>query len=389
MGFASPILPLPILPCQFYQAKSYPSLLLEQAMKKHQQAPQNQDQHSQPGNSSEPLQPQGAQAMLTLARQVPLPLCLDLDGTLVRAQTLWKLLTTGPGSHRHPMDWLLMKRDTKPHPIQSPGIAPAHAFEQGSCPHAAIDDGSINVRPPDDGAIDNGALDDRPRDSRILDPSSPNPKSSDQAICANTFVNTRTSSCQSPKDTIKPIRSPLSCLGLAVASVLRDFVGNKQRRHLWANWKMHWTQAIQAQSMPAMASWAAGLVYHRTLVQLALSWPERIYLVTGAPTPIAHAVGRHLDHLLREQSDNQGPKSLSMVWSSSSNCNLVGKAKADLLSDRLGHKAFYYVGDSWQDLPVWQASAAIATVALPTSQLGLYLKRHATVDCPLFYLGQD
>ena len=67
-----------------------------------------------------------------------------------------------------------------------------------------------------------------------------------------------------------------------------------------------------------------------------------LYLATGAPAAVARPVVESLDLF-------------DDVWTSTRIHNLIGRSKAAFLVNKFGEKRFDYLGNSWQDCPVWLA----------------------------------
>jgi 4-hydroxybenzoate polyprenyltransferase/phosphoserine phosphatase len=77
---------------------------------------------------------------------------------------------------------------------------------------------------------------------------------------------------------------------------------------------------------------------------------RHLILATGADEALARDVAKHLGIF-------------SEVIGSHESCNLIREAKAAALVERFGKAGFSYVGDSNQDLPVWQEAAEAIVVA--------------------------
>lgn len=110
--------------------------------------------------------------------------------------------------------------------------------------------------------------------------------------------------------------------------------------------------------------------YYLPLVNCLHQWKSQgvpLFLVTGAHEKTACAIAKKLG-------------CFQEVWASNSSNNLVGKRKAEHLTNRFGQFGFTYVGDSWRDLPVWKYSHHIVTVTKPAPFLKSYLKiwKHKT-----------
>ena len=75
----------------------------------------------------------------------------------------------------------------------------------------------------------------------------------------------------------------------------------------------------------------------------------RVALVTASNQNFADAIAKHL-------------KIFDEVYGSDSLRNLKGINKANFLTERFGHNTFYYMGDAYADLSVWEVSQKIITV---------------------------
>jgi len=96
----------------------------------------------------------------------------------------------------------------------------------------------------------------------------------------------------------------------------------------------------------------AGLAYNRPVLQLVVDARAKgrtVCLVTAAAERNAMAVASFLGVF-----DN--------VFASTSTTNLSGRQKASLLVERFGRRGFDYVGNSFDDLPVWRVSRACFVV---------------------------
>ena len=96
----------------------------------------------------------------------------------------------------------------------------------------------------------------------------------------------------------------------------------------------------------------AGLAYNPPVLRLladAKAKGRTLCLVTAAAEKNAMAVASFLGVF-----DN--------VFASTSTTNLSGKHKASLLVDKFGRGGFDYVGNSFDDLPVWRVSRACFVV---------------------------
>jgi phosphoserine phosphatase len=110
------------------------------------------------------------------------------------------------------------------------------------------------------------------------------------------------------------------------------------------------------------------LPYYIPLLHQLNTWKScavPIFLVTGAPSPIAHAIAHHLE-LFQD------------VYASSAHINLVGARKAHHLLRYFGSKGFTYVGDSWRDLAVWAHAQTMITVTSSSCLLRMHLARQKT-----------
>lgn len=106
------------------------------------------------------------------------------------------------------------------------------------------------------------------------------------------------------------------------------------------------------------------IFYHQSFLQDLLEQDKKkrpLFLVTGAPEPVATAVATDLGIF-------QG------VWSSTPSVNLVGPHKARALTKYFGKKNFVYAGNSFQDIPVWE-QAACGVVVNPDRGLIKALKK--------------
>jgi 4-hydroxybenzoate polyprenyltransferase len=82
---------------------------------------------------------------------------------------------------------------------------------------------------------------------------------------------------------------------------------------------------------------------------------RRLVLATAAEEHLARAVADHLD-LFDE------------VIASDGKSNLKGRAKLRAIEARFGRRGFDYLGDGWEDLPIWE-SAGAAIVVQPGTRL--------------------
>ena len=76
---------------------------------------------------------------------------------------------------------------------------------------------------------------------------------------------------------------------------------------------------------------------------------SEIFLVTGSPKVYADIIASHL-MVFKE------------VWASTHSLNLVGKKKAQLLTQKFGYLAYTYIGDSKKDFYVWEQARCIFAV---------------------------
>ena len=104
--------------------------------------------------------------------------------------------------------------------------------------------------------------------------------------------------------------------------------------------------------------------YYLPLLDRLYAWKKSgasLFLVTGAPEKIAHAVAQEVSIF-------------DDVFSSSPQLNLVGRQKAHWLVQRFGSFSFGYVGNSWQDWAVWQWASDLLLVSSCSSWLVRYVE---------------
>ena len=87
-----------------------------------------------------------------------------------------------------------------------------------------------------------------------------------------------------------------------------------------------------------------------------------VLLVTGAPDCIAQSVIQKLNLF-------------DDVWTSTREVNLVGSMKAERLQKRFGCGGFDYIGNSWQDRPVWHLCRN-AYIVTTSPLLKLWAQKH-------------
>jgi phosphoserine phosphatase len=98
---------------------------------------------------------------------------------------------------------------------------------------------------------------------------------------------------------------------------------------------------------------------HQPLIKLLRAWQQqgcRLLLVTGSPQTIAETIA-------------SGLGIFHDVWHSTPTHHLVGEHKATALVTAFGSAGYTYIGDSWQDPPVWKHSRDIIVVNDPKSRL--------------------
>jgi uncharacterized membrane protein YbhN (UPF0104 family)/phosphoserine phosphatase len=91
-----------------------------------------------------------------------------------------------------------------------------------------------------------------------------------------------------------------------------------------------------------------------------------VYLASGAPDPVVAAV-RARYPLFRDG------------WGTTPERHLVGPVKAAFLVEMFGRQGFDYVGDSYEDLSVWEA-ARRAVLCTPSTRLERLARRRASVE---------
>lgn len=109
----------------------------------------------------------------------------------------------------------------------------------------------------------------------------------------------------------------------------------------------------------------ARLSYHKKLLQdlsLCSQQKEKLVLVTGADLHLAQKIANHLGIF-------------HMVLASNGSQNLVGHAKGCVLANTFGVGQFIYVGNSWQDIPVWDLAAHMIAVNAPKRLLKTLKKK--------------
>src|SRR5436190_17331956 len=108
----------------------------------------------------------------------------------------------------------------------------------------------------------------------------------------------------------------------------------------------------------------ANLPYRKDLINHLQDLHRRgahLVLATGSDSAYAHAVAAHLGFFAE-------------VIASDGVNNLSGGRKATTLVARFGERGFGYVGNDWDDVPVWRA-AAHGMAVLPSPRLRRYASR--------------
>lgn len=82
---------------------------------------------------------------------------------------------------------------------------------------------------------------------------------------------------------------------------------------------------------------------------------KKLVLATGADAKIADAVAQHLGFF-------------DAVLASNGLTNLTGEKKREAIQRMVGGRTFDYVGNSWEDIPVWKAASSSIVVA-PSNRL--------------------
>lgn len=97
------------------------------------------------------------------------------------------------------------------------------------------------------------------------------------------------------------------------------------------------------------------LSYNKALLQdlkAAFLQGNLLVLATGADLHLAQKIADHVGIF-------------KMVLASNGSQNLVGKAKATVLTNAFGAGKFIYAGNSWKDVPVWECAAHMIVVNAP------------------------
>ena len=143
-------------------------------------------------------------------------------------------------------------------------------------------------------------------------------------------------------------------------------------RHYFAHPAIGWRMCLIAHQL-LFKGWAATKAFVATRTTLSipschwhagvLQWikqartnQRRVLLATGTHEIYAAAVCNHLG-------------CFDDFFASNKDLVLVGKHKRDLLIERFGERGYDYVGNSHQDLPVWQTSRFSFVVNAPASIL--------------------
>lgn len=98
------------------------------------------------------------------------------------------------------------------------------------------------------------------------------------------------------------------------------------------------------------------LHFNQEVITMAKTFKSKfsseVYLVTGQDQLFAEKILEFLKHenIFKE------------CFGSNGRINLIGKEKTKFLSQHFGEKKFIYVGNSKQDIPVWQSSLLAVTV---------------------------
>jgi 4-hydroxybenzoate polyprenyltransferase/phosphoserine phosphatase len=96
----------------------------------------------------------------------------------------------------------------------------------------------------------------------------------------------------------------------------------------------------------------ATLPYDAAVLKYIAAWKEgggRAVLVTASDQSIADKIANHVG--VFDEAHGSG-----------GTINLKGRRKAEFLETRFGSRGFAYIGDSWADLPVWEAAGKAITL---------------------------
>lgn len=172
----------------------------------------------------------------------------------------------------------------------------------------------------------------------------------------------------------KLIQRPL-CIDLDGTLVRDHVIWTIARSAPWHVWLSPWWSLWKYRIASSTECDPKQLRWYKPLVTFLEQWPIgsrsdagiKIYLVTGAPYPLALRIAQALPVF-------------DEVWASSRWKNLVGARKARFLVRQFGWRGFHYIGDSWKDVPVWRAAAHIGIVKHAPSRLIEYMRQSIEPD---------